>query len=323
MTKRCTNPLNPDYQFLGAKELAGSKYGEYSKKQRAKSVSNINTMDNNRIKSPQIKEETKNIENANENNVNNKEAKMVKINDIEKEANLDNNKENVVKNNNFEEDKSESNYNQEIYNNQDTLNFDREKFGKKPDPNYAFLHDPSVQSSENLERLKLIEKEKGIRMAQKTLSMSKTGNGFFNNKKINGNEIAKYQNNPNLTNFVQYQRINANNIRMNYGGKMANDLGGVGHLNIENGMNDMLYENNDVKQMNKTSIGFRPMKKTYEEKLDNFMARNNLKYIEPNKIEEKPKSNGIEKEKDELSVKGNKSLQQKGSNNNSKKVNKK
>jgi hypothetical protein len=282
-------------------------------------------MDNNRIKSPQIKEETKNYENVNENNVNNKEAKMVKINDIEKEANLVNNKENVVKNNNFEEDKSESNYNQEIYNNQDTLNFDREKFGKKPDPNYAFLHDPSVQSSENLERLKLIEKEKGIRMAQKTLSMSKTGNGFFNNKKINGNEIAKYQNNPNLTNFVQYQRINANNIRMNYGGKMANNLGGVGHLNIENGMNDMLYENNDMKQMNKTSIGFRPMKKTYEEKLDNFMARNNLKYIEPNKIEEKPKSNGIEKEKEELSVKGNKSLQQQkgNSNNNSKKVNKK
>ena len=104
---------------------------------------------------------------------------------------------------------------------------------------------------------------------------------------------------------------------------MANNLGGVGHLNIENGMNDMLYENNDMKQMNKTSIGFRPMKKTYEEKLDNFMARNNLKYIEPNKIEEKPKSNGIEKEKDNLSVNGNKNLGQKGSNNNSKKVNKK
>ena len=60
VTKRCTNPLNPDYQFLGAKELAGSKYGEYSKKQRAKSVSNIATMDNNRIKSPQMKEEAKN-----------------------------------------------------------------------------------------------------------------------------------------------------------------------------------------------------------------------------------------------------------------------
>ena len=72
VTKRCTNPLNPDYQFLGAKELAGSKYGEYSKKQRAKSVSNITTMDNNRIKSPQMKEEAKNYENVNDNNMNNK-----------------------------------------------------------------------------------------------------------------------------------------------------------------------------------------------------------------------------------------------------------
>ena len=312
VTKRCTNPLNPDYQFLGAKELSGSKFGEYSIKQRAKSVTNINSLDNNRLKSPQIKEETKNIEN--------KEPKMVKINDIEKEANLNNNKENNL-NNNFEEDKSESN-SQDIYNNNNTLNFDREKFGKKPDPNFAFLHDPSVQSSENLERLKLIEKEKGIRMAQKTLAMSKTGNGFFNNKKMNDNEIAKYQNNPNLTNFIQYQRINSNNNRMNYGGKMANNLGGVGHLNLENGMNEVVQENNDMKQMNKTTIGFRPMKKTYEEKLDNFMARNNLKYIEPNKMENKPNSNGIEKDKNEINSNENKSLASKRSNN-SKKVNKK
>ena len=318
VTKRCTNPLNPDYQFLGAKELSGSKFGEYSIKQRAKSVTNINSLDNNRLKSPQIKEETKNIDNNN--NIENKEPKMVKINDIEKEANLNNNKENNL-NNNFEEDKSESN-SQDIYNNNNTLNFDREKFGKKPDPNFAFLHDPSVQSSENLERLKLIEKEKGIRMAQKTLAMSKTGNGFFNNKKMNGNEIAKYQNNPNLTNFIQYQRINSNNNRMNYGGKMANNLGGVGHLNLENGMNEVVQENNDMKQMNKTTIGFRPMKKTYEEKLDNFMARNNLKYIEPNKMENKPNSNGIEKDKNEINSNENKSLASKRSNN-SKKVNKK
>ena len=323
VTKRCTNPLNPDYQFLGDKEISGSKFGEYSKKQRAKSVSNINTNidNNNRIKSPQVKEETKNIE-----NIENKEPKMVKINDIEKEANLNNNN-NKENNNHFEEEKSESN-NQEICNNNNTLNFDREKFGKKPDPNFAFLHDPSVQSSENLERLKLIEKEKGIKIAQKTLSMSKTGNGFFNNKNINGNEIAKYQNNPNLTNFVQYQRLNRNNNRMNYGGKIANDLGGVGHLNLENGMNEIIYENNDIKQMNKTSIGFRPMKKTYEEKLDNFMARNNLKYIEPNKIDNKSNNlNGIEKEKNESNSKENKSLSQKGNNNNnnnnSKKVSKK
>ena len=282
VTKRCTNPLNPNYQFLGEKELAGEKFGEYSKKNRAKSVSTMNSTNNT------MKEETKNVENAN--------PKMVKINDIDKEPpksdkniNINNNNENINNINNaeiksnshFEEDKSESNYN--------TINFDREKFGKKPDPNYAFLHDPSVHSSENIERLKLIEKEKGIRIAQKTLLMSKTGNGFFNTKNLNGgNEIAKYQNNPNLTNFVQYQRLNSKNNRMNYGGKIANNLGGVGHLNLENGTSEIENEPNDMKRMNKTTIGFRPMKKTYEEKLDNFMAKNNLKYIEPNKIEKKP-----------------------------------
>ena len=290
VTKRCTNPLNPNYQFLGEKELAGEKFGEYSKKNRAKSVSTMNSTNNT------MKEEAKNVENAN--------PKMVKINDIDKEPpkndkniNINNNNENINNINNaeiksnshFEEDKSESNYNRDIYNNNDTINFDREKFGKKPDPNYAFLHDPSVHSSENIERLKLIEKEKGIRIAQKTLLMSKTGNGFFNTKNLNGgNEIAKYQNNPNLTNFVQYQRLNSKNNRMNYGGKIANNLGGVGHLNLENGTSEIENEPNDMKRMNKTTIGFRPMKKTYEEKLDNFMAKNNLKYIEPNKIEKKP-----------------------------------
>ena len=290
VTKRCTNPLNPNYQFLGEKELAGEKFGEYSKKNRVKSVSTMNSTNNT------MKEETKNVENAN--------PKMVKINDIDKEPpksdkniNINNNNENINNINNaeiksnshFEEDKSDSNYNRDIYNNNDTINFDREKFGKKPDPNYAFLHDPSVHSSENIERLKLIEKEKGIRIAQKTLLMSKTGNGFFNTKNLNGgNEIAKYQNNPNLTNFVQYQRLNSKNNRMNYGGKIANNLGGVGHLNLENGTSEIENEPNDMKRMNKTTIGFRPMKKTYEEKLDNFMAKNNLKYIEPNKIEKKP-----------------------------------
>ena len=267
----------------------------------------------------------------NSGNLNNQnEPKMVKIGDIEKELETNNNKSiNPNNNNNFEEDKSESNNNQDIYNT-NTINFDREKFGKKPDPNFAYLHDPSVQSSENLERLKLIEKEKSLRIAQKTLSMSKTGNAFFNQKNMNGNDIAKYKNNPNLNNFVQYQRLNSNNNRMNYGGKMANNLGGVGHLNLENGMDEIIYEPNDMKKMNKTSIGFRPIKKTYEEKLDNFMAQNNLKYIEPisntkNKIltPNSDKGKDIIKNESNISNKGNKSLGTKGSNNNSKKINKK
>ena len=268
VTKRCTNPLNPNYQFLGAKELSGEKFGEYSKK-RAQSVSTMNST-NNTIK----KEEAKNLENTN--------SKIVKINDIEKEQQLNTDNKNNIKENNininndtninnkenksnghFEEDKSESNSGKDIYmnnNNINTINFDREKFGKKPDPNYGYLHDPSVQSSENLERLKIIEKEKGIKMAKKTLLMSKTGNGFFKGKNINGgNEIAKYQNNPNLTNFVKYQRLNSKNNRMNYGGKIANNLGGVGHLNIDNG-SEINEEQIDTKRMNKTTIGFRPMR---------------------------------------------------------------
>ena len=331
VTKRCTNPLNPNYQFLGAKELSGEKFGEYSKK-RAQSVSTMNST-NNTMK----KEEAKNLENTN--------PKMVKINDIEKEQQLNTNNKNINENNNinntninnvenksnshFEEDKSESNSGIDIYmndNNINTINFDREKFGKKPDPNYGYLHDPSVQSSENLERLKLIEKEKGIRMAQKTLLMSKTGNGFFKSKNINGgNEIAKYQNNPNLTNFVQYQRLNSKNNRMNYGGKIANNLGGVGHLNIDNGT-EINEEQNDIKRMNKTTIGFRPMKKTYEEKLDNFMAKNNLKYIETPKNDNKPPTPHEKENKSESknSSKGNKSLVQKINNSsNNNKVNKK
>ena len=154
VTKRCTNPLNPDYQFPGAKELSGSKFGEYSKKQRAKSVANVST--NN--KKEKINEEEKNLESGN-----NQEPKMVKISDIDKVNainNINNNiNENKSNNGKSEEDKSESNYNQEL-GGTNTINFDREKFGKKPDPNFAFLHDPSVQSSENLERLKLLERKK-------------------------------------------------------------------------------------------------------------------------------------------------------------------
>ena len=319
VTKRCTNPLNPNYQFLGAKELSGEKFGEYSKK-RAQSVSTMNST-NNTMKV----EEAKNLENTN--------PKMVKINDIEKEQQLNTNTNNtninnieIKSNSHFEEDKSESNLDKDNYINNNginTINFDREKFGKKPDPNYGYLHDPSVQSSENLERLKLIEKEKGIRMAQKTLLMSKTGNGFFKSKNMNGaNEIAKYQNNPNLTNFVQYQRLNSKNNRMNYGGKIANNLGGVGHLNIDNGT-EINEEQNDIKRMNKTTIGFRPMKKTYEEKLDNFMAKNNLKYIDTPKNDNNPtineKENKSEANKNFLGQKINNSSNSNKNNKNNKK----
>jgi hypothetical protein len=306
VTQRCTNPLMPNYQFPGAKELQGSKFGEYSKKQRAKSVvtnsKNINSNNKNIDINNQNKEEAKN-ENI---NMNKNEPKMVSIKDIDKEAN----------NIKYEEQKNENIALSDIeggcYN--DTINFDRNFFGKKPDPNFAFSHDPYVQSSENPDKLKEIEKMKKLQF-----TMSKTsGNGFFNDKN-RSNGMTQYESNPNLSNFNKYQKMNRNNNINNYGGKIANNLGGVGHLNIDNGGENGFSESN---RMNRTTIGFRPHKKTYEEKLDNFMATHNLKYIEPPKNEKKPTPPPVKQEQESgqstVSNIGKKSNLQKGSINNKK-----
>ena len=282
ITQRCTNPLNPIYQYPGAKEIQGSKFGEYSKKQRAKSVitnhNNLKINNKNNDINNQNKEETKNK------NIN--EPKMVSINDIDKENN----------NIKYEEQKNEKDFSQcqpefnGTYFN-DTINFDRNVFGKKPDPNFGFSHDPYVQSSENPEKLKEIEKMKKLQF-----TMSKTSSSGFFNGKNRTNGMSQYQNNPNLSNFNQNQKLNKNNNRANYGGSLANNLGGVGHLNIEgniNGVENGMYE---TQKMNRTSIGFGPLKKTYEEKLDNFMASHNLKYIEPQKNEKKPPAQPIQPE---------------------------
>ena len=273
VTKRCTNPLMPNYEYLGAKEIQGSKFGEYSKKQRAKSVINNNktniNINNKNIEKNIPKEEAKNE------NLNLNEPKMVKINDIDKES----------KNLKYEEQKIENGIQSEIdpgyFTN--TINFDRNVFGKKPDPNFGFSHDPYVQSSENPEKLKEIEKMKKIQF-----TMSKTSsNGFFNGKnKSNG--MAQFQSNPNLTNFYQHQKLNKNGNGVNNIGNVANNLGGAGKLNINGNINGADNGYNETFKMNRTSTGFGPLKKTYEEKLDNFMLSHNLKYIENQKKEKNP-----------------------------------
>ena len=278
VTQRCTNPLYPVYQYLGEKETQGFKYGEYSKKQRARSVVNNNSNSiNNKNKdiTSQVKEEAKN-----ENSVKN-EPKMVGINEID------------TINNKFEEQKNEK-------------NFDREKFGQKPDPFFGFSHDPYVQSSDDPERLKEIEKVK-----KQQITMSKTSSSGFFNAKDKANGISNYQNNPNLSNFNKFNKTNRN-----YAGNVANNLGGVGQLNIEGNINRSNTGLNETKKMNRTSVGFRPMKQTYEEKLDNFMAQNNLKYIEPQKAEKK--SLQVNNSQPEL-VKPNKLNSQNGSVNNANK----
>ena len=282
VTQRCTNPLNPIYQYPGAKEIQGSKFGEYSKKQRAKSV--ITNHNNLKIDNKNNDINNQNKEEAKNQNIN--EPKMVSINDIDKENN----------NIKYEEQKNEKDpsqfqpeFNGTYFN--DTINFDRNVFGKKPDPNFGFSHDPYVQSSENPEKLKEIEKMKKLQF-----TMSKTSSSGFFNGKNRSNGMSQYQNNPNLSNFNQNQKLNKNNNRANYGGNIANNLGGVGHLNIEGNINGSENGMNETQKMNRTSIGFGPLKKTYEEKLDNFMASHNLKYIEPQKNEKKPPAQPIQPE---------------------------
>ena len=88
VTERCTNPLMPKYQFPGEKELQGFKYGEYSKKQRAKSVvtkSNTNIKNNKNIDNKIAKKEEIKKENMKMN-----EPKMVSINDIDNEIKANN-----------------------------------------------------------------------------------------------------------------------------------------------------------------------------------------------------------------------------------------
>ena len=276
VTNRCTNPLNPNYQFPGEKEFEGMKNGEYCKKKSravSQNCSNRNSNKNSKINTPMSNnnEEAKNQQNlANKNSCNNNqsEPRMMRINDMPDNVNNNNNY-------NYEEQKNDMipfqrEFSAGCFNS--TVNFDKEKYGKRPNPFFGFSHDPYVQSSENPEKMKEIEKNKKTQ-----LSMAKTStNNFYNNEK--SKIVDNYKNNPNANNLQKPNKLYYNNADVN-------SLGGVGQLKLENNAN---INNNETKKMNKTSSGFRPLKKTYEEKLDMFMERNNLKYIEPPKVEKAP-----------------------------------
>lgn len=113
VTKRCTNPLVPNYQYLGEKELQGAKFGEYSinnnmSKNRAHSfIGNKNKTKTKIISQNEMNlntkvEEAKNQPNINDNNhkkcvsngneefLSNKEQKMLGINDIPDNVNNNN-----------------------------------------------------------------------------------------------------------------------------------------------------------------------------------------------------------------------------------------
>ena len=253
VTNRCTNPLMPNYQLLGAKELSGAKNGEFSKKN--KNMEKIND---------------KNIDDKNDNKkniVSEKEPKMMKLNDLPNVVNI--------------KTEPNENFNKTCYNNNNDnkINFNNKFNGnktnynsfRKPEPFYGFNHDPNLQSTESPVQRQKIEDNKKIKAV-----MFKTARSEFFNLK--DKDLCLIDNNSNRNYSVSPPRPN----RTQYG-NFANCLGGVGKFNFDkNSKAASIVEKNEnnlinMKIMNKTSHLFGPLNKTYEEKLDTFMSiKNNL-----------------------------------------------
>ena len=256
VTNRCTNPLNPNYQLLGEKELSGIKNGEYSVKINniEKNIEKIN--DNN--KSDNKKMEINNSEN---------EPKMMKLNDI---TNFDNKVYKTESNENFFKN---------IYNNNDKIKSRNRKFEgsktnyncfRKTEPFYGLNHDPNLHSTESPLLRNKIESNKKIRAV-----MFKTARSEFFNLKdkdlgLMDNNKKNYMESPPKLNKTQYRSF-------------ENSLGSVGKINFkENSEAISIIEKNENslsnnKIMNRTTHFFGPLNKTYEEKLDTFMSiKNNL-----------------------------------------------
>ena len=264
VTNRCTNPLMPNYQLLGAEELAGAKNGEFSKKSKniEKNNENINESNNKNDKK-------KIITNSNEN-----EPKMMKLNDVPNDIKV-----------NYKTEPSEI-YNKTSYNNNDTkftndikFNGNKTKYNsfRRPDPFYGFNHDPNLQSTESPVLRKEIENNKKIRSV-----MFKTARSEFFNLK--DKDLCLPENNNNRNFSVSPPKPNKTQY-----GKFANCLGGVGKINFDKnseGANIIKKNENalsNIKNMNRTTHFFGPLNKTYEEKLDTFMTIKNNQNLDNKK----------------------------------------
>ena len=173
VTNRCTNPLMPNYQLPGEKELENMKNGEYSvKKNNNKSENLEKNCDNDKIiKIPKIKNKVIYKSNSTGDVINMKNKLEEKI--LEKE--------NI---------KILNNDNKEL------------KFIKKPNPFFGITHDPYIQSSDNSKHMEQIEKDK---QAKKLLNRTNSFNyGNNNTKKIIANTFFINENGTNDNNSNKY-----------------------------------------------------------------------------------------------------------------------
>ena len=295
-TKRCLNPLMPQYQYPGEKELKDSLFNMNIRKlnNRSSSMPKINGNGikqsfNNNIKINEKIEENKNsnskknVGEKNESiiNLNNKDNKNQNANDKSKlNLKINNinkydkklfkksnstmyipNSNNINKNNIIESDDEKNRrrtpllglYKTDVINN--TFQFDRTKYGKKPKPFYGFSHDPFLQSSENLEHLDEIERKKQDKeIKKKTFSR----NFLENDNNLITNE---YKKNPNLLFMSDNDVYQSQNKNINNG------------IIRNNGHDNGMFEG----KINKSTNEFGPPQKTYVEQLDTYLNNNTIK----------------------------------------------
>ena len=187
----------------------------------------------------------------------------------------------------------------------DKVDFNPDKY-VKPNPFYGLIHDKYVNPSDNPENLAKIEKEKTLKKTQELKSA--TGTNFFNN-----------------TNMSQNQFNNINNINNNFGGTNTKFNGTNTKINATNynqynqqpGLtnNSLMNTTNLNNALNRTSssvmsktatntFGMSKGKLSYAQQLDQFMATNNLKYIEPPKPPEPEPEPVVEEPVEPEPVKG-------------------
>ena len=140
--------------------------------------------------------------------------------------------------------------------------FDKTIFGKKPYPYYGYLHDPGLNSRENMEHLEEIEKSK----REKEINKIKYTQYIFD--KDNNYIAEEYKKNPNENNLL-FISDNPNFIQGNQIKKKNIDEWYNYNFNDKNG----LYKFKN-KSLSLKNLGAR--KKLYSEQLDSLLNINNI-----------------------------------------------
>lgn len=287
ITKRCTNPLLPKYQYLGETELKENKGSLINLKKNCDSTPLISSnKEEENEKNKENREKDKKIKIFN--NISNKDTNDKLINKLNKlkihKFNINIiNKEKELKRSNSSMDFKNTNMKlddintknkkiisfnplllpkkDEIINNQNE-SFDKTVFGKRPQPFYGFFHDPLIYSKDNKEHLDQIEREKINRQINKQKYFR-----YMADK--NNNYISEeYKKNPNENNLI-FLSDNPSLIQNNL----------IKKKSIDEWYNYNQKEKSDFYKFKNKSMSMRhlrPIKKYYSEKLDSFLNINNI-----------------------------------------------